>query len=86
LPSLNKEENLLPPESFRIYPKPPFHFELNCIVFGYEKPTPEVYKEGVWRRAIRLASGKLLPVALRSLGTVEKPEIKVECFLHSVDD
>jgi DNA-3-methyladenine glycosylase II len=73
-------------ESFRIYPKPPFDFELNCRVFGYGKPMPEVYVENVWMRAIRLDSDKLIPVALRSLSTVEEPEIEVECFSHSVDD
>lgn len=41
---------------------------------------PEVYEGNVWRRAIRLESGKLIPVALRSLGTTEEPKIGVKCF------
>ena len=41
---------------------------------------PEVFEEGVWRRAIRLDSGKLIPVALRSLGTVEEPKIEAKYF------
>ena len=65
---------------FHIYPKPPYDFELNCHVFGYEKPMPEVFEEGVWRRAIRLDSGKLIPVALRSLGTIEEPKIEAKHF------
>jgi len=65
---------------FHIYPKPPYDFELNCRVFGYEKPMPEVFEEGVWRRAIRLDSGKLIPVALRSLGTIEEPKIEAKYF------
>jgi DNA-3-methyladenine glycosylase II len=70
----------LSPKCFHIYPKPPYDFELNCSVFGYEKPMPEVFEEGVWRRAIRLDSGKLIPVALRSLGTIEEPKIEAKYF------
>jgi DNA-3-methyladenine glycosylase II len=70
----------LAPKYFHIYPKPPYDFELNCRVFGYDKPMPEVFEEGVWRRAILLDSGKLIPVALRSIGTVEEPKIEVKTF------
>jgi DNA-3-methyladenine glycosylase II len=41
---------------------------------------PEAYEEGTWRRAVRLGSGKLVPVALRSIGTVEEPRIEVKSF------
>jgi DNA-3-methyladenine glycosylase II len=75
-----KEGNQLSPKCFRIYPKPPFDFELNCRVFGYEKPIPEVFEEGVWGRAILLDSGKLIPVELRSLGTIEEPKIEAKYF------
>jgi len=75
-----KEGNVLSPKCFHIYPKPPFDFELNCRVFGYEKPMPEVFEDGVWRRAIRLESGRLIPVALRFLGTVEEPKIEANYF------
>jgi hypothetical protein len=67
-------------ECFHIYPKPPYDFELNCRVFGYDKPMPEVFEEGVWRRAIQLVSGKLIPVALRSLGTIEEPKLEAKYF------
>jgi DNA-3-methyladenine glycosylase II len=70
----------LSPKCFRITPNPPYDFELNCRVFGYEKPMPEVYEEGVWRRAIRLDSGRLIPVALQSIGTIEEPKIEVKIF------
>jgi len=70
----------LSPKYFHIPLKPPYDFELNCRVFGYEKPMPEVFEEGVWRRAIRLDSGKLIPVALRSLGTIEEPKIEAKYF------
>jgi len=41
---------------------------------------PDVYEGGVWRRALRPGSSKLIPVALRSLGTVDEPKIEVNCF------
>jgi DNA-3-methyladenine glycosylase II len=75
-----KEGKKLSPKCFRIHPKPPYDFELNCRVFGYEKPMPEVFEEGVWRRAIRLDSSKLIPVALQAIGTIEDPKIEVKIF------
>ena len=65
---------------FHIYPKTPFDFELNCRVFGYEKPMPEIFEEGVWRRAIQLESGKLIPIELQSIGTVDEPQIEAKYF------
>jgi len=70
----------LSPKCFHIYPKPPFDFELNCSVFGYDKPMPEVFEGEVWRRAILLDSGRLIPVALQSIGTVEEPKIEAKYF------
>lgn len=81
-----KEGNYLQSECFHIYPKPPYDFELNCRVFGYEKPMPEVFEDGVWRRAILLDSGKLIPVALRSLGTIEEPKIEVKSFFQTISE
>ncbi|MBN1785330.1 MAG: DNA-3-methyladenine glycosylase 2 family protein [Candidatus Bathyarchaeota archaeon] len=68
------------PEYFYIYPKHPFDFELNCSVFGFNKPMPEVFEDGVWRRAIRLEGGKLIPVTLWSIGTIDEPKIQVKTF------
>jgi len=67
-------------ERFHVYPKPPYDFDLSCSVFGFEKPMPDLYENGVWRRALRLKSGKLIPIALRSLGAVEEPKIEIQCF------
>lgn len=67
-------------QMFHVYPKAPFDFELNCRVFGYDKPMPEVFEAGVWRRAIQLSSGKLIAVALRSVGTVDEPKIEAKHF------
>lgn len=71
------------PQIFHIYPNVPFDFDLNCRVFGYNKPMPEVYGEGVWKRALRLSSGKLVPVALKGIGTVHAPEIELKLFLKT---
>jgi DNA-3-methyladenine glycosylase II len=59
---------------------PPYDFGLSCSVFGFEKPMPDLYENGVWRRALRLKSGRLIPVALRALGTVKEPKIEIQCF------
>jgi len=67
-------------ERFLLYPEPPYDFDLSCIVFGFEKPMPELYESGVWRRALRLNSGRLIPVALQSVGTIEEPKIETQCF------
>ena len=74
------EGKRLSAQIFHIYPKPPYDFELNFSIFGFDKPMPEVFEDGVWRRAIRLDSGKLIPVALQSLGTIEEPKIEAKTF------
>ena len=65
---------------FYVVPKAPFDFELNCRVFGYDKPMPEVFEDGIWRRAVRLVSGKLIPVELRSVGTIDEPKTEAKHF------
>jgi DNA-3-methyladenine glycosylase II len=46
---------------------------------------PEVYAEGVWKRALRLSSGKLVPVALSDVGTVDAPKIEAKIFLVTTE-
>jgi DNA-3-methyladenine glycosylase II len=75
-----EEKALLSSERFNVYPTPPYDFDLSCSVFEFEKPMPELYESRVWRRALRLNSDKLIPVALRSLGTIEEPKIEIQCF------
>ena len=76
---------MLTPQIFHIYPQRPYDFDLNCRVFGYEKPMPEVYEEGVWKRAIRLGSGKLVPVELQSIGIIEEPKIEAKLFQDTTE-
>ena len=67
-------------QHFYIAPKAPYDFDLSCRVFSYGKPMPEIYEGGVWRRALRLGSGKLVAVQLQSVGSVEEPKIGVKVF------
>ena len=46
---------------------------------------PEVFDGRVWRRAIRLESGKLIPIAVQSVGTIEEPKIEVKTFQTSIE-
>jgi len=41
---------------------------------------PDVFEDGVWRRAILLESGRLIPVALQSIGTVKESKIEAKYF------
>jgi hypothetical protein len=66
----------LPFQRFKIYPIAHFDFNLNCCVFGYKKPMPEVYAITLWKRALKLGSGRLIGVELRSIGSTDEPVIK----------
>jgi DNA-3-methyladenine glycosylase II len=63
--------------SLYIEPRPPFDFDLQWRFFSWDKPSPEVYENGVWRRALRV-DGELLPVRVESIGVVEKPKLNVD--------
>jgi DNA-3-methyladenine glycosylase II len=76
---------MLTTQIFHIYPNVPFDFDLNCRIFGYGKPMPEVYEEGVWKRALRLSFGRLIPVALNGIGTVHAPKIEEKNFLETTE-
>jgi DNA-3-methyladenine glycosylase II len=53
---------------------------LHLKFFSFDKPSPEVYENGVWKRALRLESKKLVPLKVRMLGNVEKPRLEVRIF------
>jgi len=65
-------------------PKPPYDFTLHLKFFSFNKPSPEVYENGVWKRALRLESKKLVPLQVRMLGDVEKPRLEV-CIFSEID-
>ena len=57
-------------------PKAPYDFTLHPRFFGFHKPVPEVYENGVWKRALRLESGKVVPLNVRMRGNVDKPTLE----------
>jgi DNA-3-methyladenine glycosylase II len=65
---------------FILKPKPPYDFNLHPRFFGFDKPCPEVYKDGIWKRALRLKSDRLVPIKVRMIGNVENPKLEVQVF------
>jgi DNA-3-methyladenine glycosylase II len=59
----------------RIDVKPPFNFDLTLKATPPSHPF--VYSNGVLKRAVKLSSGKLLPIEIRSIGTVDHPSLDV---------
>ncbi|MEW5760407.1 MAG: hypothetical protein AB1779_06550 [Candidatus Thermoplasmatota archaeon] len=58
-------------------PTPPYNFDLHLKSFSFDKPQPEIYEAGTLRRALRLNSQKVIPVGVKSIGTVENPKLEV---------
>ena len=66
--------------SFELRPNPPYNFDLQWKSYSSSKePQPEIYKDGIWRRAFKIED-KLVPVEVTSVGTVEKPRLRVNTF------
>ncbi|OYT46937.1 hypothetical protein B6U79_04960 [Candidatus Bathyarchaeota archaeon ex4484_231] len=66
--------------SFELAPVPPYNFHLQWKFFhSPREPQPEIYCNGVWKRAFKLGN-TLLPVTVTSTGTVEKPKLTVTAF------
>lgn len=59
----------------RLKPKPPFDFDLT-VKHMYVLP-PGHYSGGVYVRAMRLSSGKVVRLSITPKGTVERPELAV---------
>ena len=62
---------------FFLRPKPPYFFKPFLEPFSFDKPYPEVWDGEVWKRSLRLKSGKLVPLKVRSVGTKDKPKLEV---------
>jgi len=62
---------------FILKPKPPYNFDLHLKAFSFSRPQPDVYENGVWKRALRLDSGRIVPVKVKLIGTTEKPRLEV---------
>ena len=66
--------------SFELLPTPPYNFDLQWKFYSsFREPQPEIYKDGVWRRAFKIGD-KLVPVEVTFVGTVENPKLKVDIF------
>jgi DNA-3-methyladenine glycosylase II len=64
-------------------PKPPYDFTLHPKFFGFHKPVPEAYENGVWKRALRLQSGKVIPLKVRMLGNVDEPKLEADILTEA---
>lgn len=62
---------------FTLKPISPYNFDLHLKAFSFHKPQPEIYENGIWRRALRLNSGRITPVKVKSTGSNEKPKLEV---------
>jgi len=63
--------------SFELLPAPPYNFDLQWKFYSSSKdPQPEIYKEGTWRRSFKIGD-RSVPVEVTSVGTVEKPKLRV---------
>lgn len=67
--------------SFELIPVAPYSFDLQWKFYSSDKPQPETYKNGVWRRAF-IIENKLVPVDVTSIGTLEKPRLKISTFFE----
>jgi len=62
---------------FILKPKSPYNFDLHLKAFSFSKPQPEVYENGLWKRALRLNSGRIIPAEVKSIGSTEEPKLEV---------
>ena len=66
--------------SFDLQPTTPYNFDLQWKFYSSSKdPQPEIYKDGIWRRSFKIGD-KLVPVSVTSVGTVEKPKLRINAF------
>jgi DNA-3-methyladenine glycosylase II len=68
----------------RLKALPPYDFALTVHKpAGWPFSTPfEIFEKGVLWTAVRMPTGKLFGLKLRSVGTVEKPEISCKIYSH----
>jgi len=59
---------------------PPYNFDLQWKFYSSSNdPQPEIYKDGIWKRAFKIGD-ELVPVEVTSIGTVEKPRLRIDAF------
>ena len=79
---MTSTEDLTCSTILRLKPVPPYDFALTVHKpAGWSLLTPfEIFEKGVLWTAVRMSSGKVLGLKLRSLGTVERPQISCETY------
>ncbi|NMX20934.1 hypothetical protein C5S30_00520 [ANME-1 cluster archaeon GoMg4] len=66
--------------SFELIPTAPYNFDPQWrFYYSSTDPQPEIYEDGVWRRGFKIGT-RLVPVAVTSIGTVEKPKLMINTF------
>jgi len=70
----------MPVEILRLKVKPPFNLDLTMK--ATEPAAPTIYVNGTLSRAIRVSSGKLIPVEVRQIGDVENPKIEINFLIE----
>jgi DNA-3-methyladenine glycosylase II len=80
--NMTSTEDLTCSTILRLKPVPPYDFALTVHKpAGWSLLTPfEIFEKGVLWTAVRMSSGKVLGLKLRSLGTVERPQISCETY------
>ena len=69
---------------FFIEPKPPFNFELITSLYArFPAQCVDLYNNGVYERVLR-DKNKIFLVRVKSVGSIEKPKLRVEAFLAEV--
>ena len=70
---------------FSITPKPPFNFELVASLYArFPTQCVDLYSKGAYERALRIGN-KIHLVRVKSIGSVEKPELLVEVLPTTKD-
>ena len=67
--------------SFPLSPKPPYDIKSHLESYSFGEPQPYIYSDSVWRRALRLKDGSLMPVEVEIGRDVESPALGVS--IHS---
>ncbi len=66
--------------TFIIKPIAPHNTKLHLEAYSFTEPLPYVYKKGVWQRALRLNSKRLVPVEVLINSQTDNPMLTVEIF------
>lgn len=72
-------------ETIIVRPKPPYNIKTHFEHYGLSGPQPHTYEDGVYRRAIRLINGKLIPFEIELNDDVKTPKLKIVVYQNLTD-